>query len=113
AAMFAYYGFEACGDVAEETPNPSKAIPKAMRMTIYIGGGAAMFVLLALILAVPNMADVISGKDTDPVATVLRGAVGEIGFRVVIAVVLVSFFSCLLSLQAAASRLLFAYARDK
>jgi amino acid transporter len=113
AAMFAYYGFEACGDVAEETPNPGKAIPKAMRMTIYIGGGSAMFVLLALILAVPNLADVLAGKDTDPVATVLRTAVGEVGFRVVIAVVLVSFFSCLLSLQAAASRLLFAYARDK
>lgn len=113
AAMFAYYGFEACGDVAEETPNPGKAIPKAMRMTIYIGGGSAMFVLLALILAVPNLPDVLSGKDTDPVATVLRTAVGEAGFRVVIGVVLVSFFSCLLSLQAAASRLLFAYARDK
>jgi amino acid transporter len=80
AAMFAYYGFEACGDVAEETPNPGTAIPKAMRMTIYIGGAAAILVCLALVLAV--------------------------------AVVLVSFFSCLLSLQAATSRLLFAYARD-
>jgi len=35
-----------------------------------------------------------------------------VGLRAVIAVVLVSFFSCLLSLQAATSRLLFAYARD-
>jgi amino acid transporter len=38
---------------------------------------------------------------------------GEIGFRAVIVVVLVSFISCLLSLQAAASRLVFAYARDQ
>jgi amino acid transporter len=37
AGLFQYYGFEACGDVAEETPNPGKR-PKAMRMTIYIGG---------------------------------------------------------------------------
>ena len=37
---------------------------------------------------------------------------GEAGFRAVIVVVLVSFISCLLSLQAAASRLIFAYARD-
>src|SRR5437660_9516101 len=35
APMFCYYGFEACGDVAEETPNASRTIPKAMRMTIY------------------------------------------------------------------------------
>jgi amino acid transporter len=38
---------------------------------------------------------------------------GEAGFRAVIVVVLVSFISCLLSLQAAASRLIFAYARDQ
>ncbi|MGN6515208.1 MAG: amino acid permease, partial [Rhizomicrobium sp.] len=38
---------------------------------------------------------------------------GETGFKVVIVVVLVSFMSCILSLQAATSRLVFAYARDK
>jgi len=113
AAMFCYYGFEACGDVAEETPDPGRMIPKAMRMTIYVGGGSAMFVCLALILAVPDMASVLSGQDKDPVASTLRAALGEAGFRAVIAVVLVSFVSCLLSLQAAASRLLFAYGRDQ
>ena len=113
AAMFCYYGFEACGDVAEETPNASRAIPKAMRMTIYVGGGAAMLVCLALILAIPDMQAVLSGKDTDPVATILRSAMGEVGFRAVLAVVMVSFISCCLSMQAAASRLLFAYARDQ
>src|ERR1700733_13299167 len=113
AAMFCYYGFEACGDVAEETPDASRMIPKAMRMTIYIGGGAAMWVCLALILAIPDLDAVLSGKDKDPVVTILRSALGEVGFRAVIVVVLVSFVSCLLSLQAAASRLLFAYSRDQ
>ena len=70
AAMFCYYGFEACGDVAEETPNASRMIPKAMRMTIYVGGAAAMLVCVALILAVPDMNAILSGKDTDPVATI-------------------------------------------
>ena len=112
-AMFCYYGFEACGDVAEETPDPGRMIPKAMRMTIYVGGASAMLVCLALILAVPDLAAVFSGRDKDPVSTTLRAAMGEGGFRAVIAVVLVSFFSCLLSLQAAASRLLFAYGRDR
>lgn len=113
AAMFCYYGFEACGDVAEETPNASSAIPKSMRMTIYIGGGAATFVCLALLLSIPDMPNAVSGADKDPVTTVLKSAMGEVGFRLVIAVVMVSFISCLLSLQAAASRLLFSFARDK
>jgi amino acid transporter len=111
--MFCYYGFEACGDVAEETPDPSRMIPKAMRMTIYIGGAAATWVCLAFVLSISDIPAVIAGKDTDPIVTLLRAAMGETGFRAVIVVVLVSFISCLLSLQAAASRLAFAYARDQ
>jgi amino acid transporter len=113
AAMWCYYGFEACGDVAEETPDASRAIPKAMRRTIYIGGFAAMLVCLAFVLAVPDLNAVFSGKDTDPVVTILNTAMGPIGLRAVIAVVMVSFLSCLISLEAATSRLLFSYGRDR
>jgi amino acid transporter len=113
AAMFCYYGFEACGDVAEETPDASRMIPKAMRMTIYIGGAAASWVCLAFVLSIGDMHAVVTGVDKDPIVTLLKAAMGENGFRAVIAVVLVSFVSCLLSLQAAASRLIFAYARDQ
>ncbi len=113
AAMFCYYGFEACGDVAEETPDASRMIPKAMRMTIYIGGAAATWVCLAFVLAIPDIGAVMSGADKDPIVTLLRSAMGEAGFRAVIVVVLVSFISCLLSLQAAASRLVFGFARDQ
>jgi amino acid transporter len=112
-AMFCYYGFEACGDVAEETPDAARQIPKAMRMTIYIGGISAMFVCLALIISTPDLPAVIAGKVADPVGETLTAALGTTGFRSVVVVVLVSFLSCLLSLQAAASRLLFSYARDE
>ena len=43
-ALWMYYGFEACGDVAEEVPNPGRVIPKAMRRTIYVGGAAGGFI---------------------------------------------------------------------
>jgi len=113
AAMFCYYGFEACGDVAEETPDAARQIPKAMRLTIYVGGAAALWVCLGLVLSVPDVGAALSGRDKDPVVTVLKTAMGEVGLRVVILVVMVSFISAQLSLQAAASRLLFAYARDE
>lgn len=112
AGIFQYYGFEACGDVAEEVPNPSRTIPRAMRLTIYIGGAAAMFVCLALILAIKDIGAVISGQDADPVWTILTTNFGETGARVILIIVLVSFLSCVLSLQAAASRLMFSFARD-
>lgn len=110
--IFQYYGFEACGDVAEEVADPGRRIPKAMRMTIYVGGAAATFVALALLLSVPDIGAVVSGEDADPVGTVLSAAFGSVGYKVVLGIVLISFLSCAMSLQAAASRLTYSYARD-
>ncbi len=112
AGLFCCYGFEACADVAEETPDPGRSIPRAMRMTIYIGVGASIFVCVALLLAVPDIGAAIAGTDANPVNTILHSDFGPTASRVVIAVVMVSFLSCVLSLQAAVSRLLFAYGRD-
>ena len=110
--LFTCYGFEACGDVAEETPNPGLGIPKAMRTTIYVGMAASVFVCLALILSLPDITKVVSGQVANPIETVLMTAFGPAGAKLVVVVVMVSFISCILSLQAAASRLLYAYARD-
>ncbi len=110
--IYQYYGFEACGDVAEEVPDPGRLIPKAMRRTIYIGGAAATFVCLALILAVTDIDAVISGEVADPVTMVLDEAFGTVGARLVLIIVLLSFLSCAMSLQAAASRLAYSYGRD-
>lgn len=110
--VYQYYGFEACGDVAEEVPDPGRLIPKAMRRTIYIGGAAATFVCLALVLSVTDIGAVISGEDVDPVSTLLNDAFGTTGARIVLLVVLLSFLSCAMSLQAAASRLAYSYGRD-
>ncbi|MFE0805427.1 amino acid permease [Streptomyces sp. NPDC058834] len=108
-----YYGFEACGDVAEEVAHPGKVIPKAMRRTIHVGGAAATFTCLTLLLAAVDYRAVISGEDTDPVVRVLFAALGEADARVVMAVVLISFLSCAIGLRAAAGRLIYSYARDE
>jgi len=112
AGLFCCYGFEACADLAEETPDPGRRIPQAMRMTIYIGIAASIFVCVALLLALPDVGAVISGKEANPVGDILKANFGRLGAKLVIAVVMVSFLSCILSLQAAASRVLFAYGRD-
>jgi len=110
--VYQYYGFEACGDVAEEVKNPGVQIPKSMRRTIYIGGAAATFVCLSLILSVVDFGAIISGEDIDPISTILATAFGSVGSKIVLCVVLISFASCALSLQAAASRLIYSYGRD-
>jgi amino acid transporter len=84
-----------------------------MQSTIYVGMSASVFVALALILAVPDIAAVVSGQNANPIELILMTAFGPIGARLVVAVVMVSFISCILSLQAAASRLVHAYAKDR
>lgn len=111
--LFSCYGFEACGDVAEEVSNPGRQIPKSMRWTIYVGVGSSAFVCLALILAVPDISKVITGEISDPIGLILTESFGPVGSKSVIVVVMVSFISCVLSLQAAVSRLIFSYARDE
>ena len=111
--LYLFYGFEACGDVAEEVPNPGITIPKAMRMTIYIGGAASVLITYALLLSVPDIGAVISGENADPITASINEAFGGFGSKVILAIVSISFFSCALSLQAAASRLIYSYARDE
>lgn len=109
--MFAYYGFEANGDVAEEIKDPSRRVPKAMRMTLYIGGAAANLLVFSLVLAVPDFGAVASGEVTDPIGELLHHAFGPI-FPVVMLVIVIAFISCITSLQAAASRLVYSMGRD-
>src|SRR3954462_14832826 len=111
--LYLFYGFEACGDVAEEVPHPGRLIPRAMRRTIYIGGFAALLVTAALILSQTDFGAILSGKNAAPITATFESVFGRGGAKAIIVIVLVSFVSCVLSLQAAASRLLYSYARDR
>ena len=115
AALFSvwiFYGFEACGDVAEEVVNPSRKIPRAMQLTLLIGGVTAFFITLSYVLAVPSFGDVISGKNGNPIVAVINAALGHAGSKVALTMVVIAFVSCTLAIMAAAIRLIFSYARD-
>jgi amino acid transporter len=113
AGLYAIYGFEACGDVAEETPNPGRRIPLTMRWAIIVGVFACVVICLGLTLAVPDLPDVLSGKDVDPMGTILKTAFGDTGSKIITLLVLISFLSAMISPMAAAGRLMFSYARDE
>lgn len=110
--LFLFYGFEACGEVAEEVADPARAIPRAMIMTILVGGVSGLVAFVGYILAAPDLAAIVSGKDADPIAGILESALGPIGSKIFLVVVLTAFLSCVLSLQAAGSRLLYSFGRD-
>lgn len=111
--LFMFFGFEACGNVAEEVKNPSRQIPVAMILSIVFGAISAVISVLGYLLASPNLAAIVSGKISDPIPTILRDALGTTGANIFIVIAIIAMLSCILSLQAALSRLLFSFSRDK
>lgn len=112
AGLFLFYGFEACGDVAEEVSNPARGIPKAMIMTIVVGAVSALFSFGGYVLAAPNLDEIVAGEVVDPIPSILEGSLGPVGAKLFLLIAILAFISCVLSLQAAASRLIFSFARD-
>jgi len=109
--LFMFYGFEACGDVAEEVTNAAREVPKAMYLTILVGGVSALFSFSGYVLAAPDI-EALTASAT-PIPDVLTATIGEGGMRAFLVIAVMAFVSCVLSLQAAASRLLQSFARDE
>jgi amino acid transporter len=111
APVYIFYGFESCGDIAEETRDAGTKIPKAMRWALIWGGIGSLILTAALLLAMP---------DHDPVKTVVAGG----GVPVILAqlssgmqdflllLIIFAFFSCGSAVQGAGSRLAFSFGRD-
>src|SRR4051794_21500761 len=57
--LFLFYGFEACGNVAEEVDAPTRRIPRAMLLTIIIGGVSGLMSYMGYVLAAPNLQGII------------------------------------------------------
>lgn len=111
--LWQFYGFEACGDVAEEVKNPERQVPLAMILTIVVGLVAAFIAYAGFILAAPNLQDIVDGNVADPIPEIVRGSTGNFGMVLLLIVAATIFLSAALSQQAALSRLLYSFARDK
>ncbi|WMY76299.1 APC family permease [Buttiauxella selenatireducens] len=110
--LFMFFGFEACGNVAEEVKNPGKKIPVAMILSIVFGAISAVISIMGYLLSSPDLINIVNGKISDPIPAILNEALGPTGATVFIVVAVIAMLSCILSLQAALSRLIFSFSRD-
>jgi amino acid transporter len=111
APVYIFYGFESCGDIAEETKDAGRQVPRAMRLALIWGGIGSLVLTGALLLAMPEHSAV--------AATVKGGGVpfilGQLSSGLqdfLLLIIIFAFFSCGTSIQGAGSRLAFSYARD-
>jgi amino acid transporter len=111
APVYIFYGFESCGDIAEETRDASRQIPRAMRAALIWGGIGSLFLTAGLLLAMP---------ENNPVAATVKGGgvpfiLGQLSEGMqdfLLCLIIFAFFSCGTSIQGAGSRLAFSFARD-
>jgi len=106
------YGFDTAGGLAEETVNPTREVPRAMLTAIGITAVISTFWLLAMVLAIPDVAKT-QAEGTGAIAYIFNAHFPTWVTDAFLVSVCAAIFVCCLAIQAACTRLLFAYGRDK
>ena len=110
---YSFIGFEASASVGEEVRDAHRAVPKALMLALTFCGVLVILAALGLVLAIPDLPAVLSGKDTNPIATTLEHSFGSAAGRVTLVLLVAGFASSMIAVQTAVSRAIWASARDK
>ncbi|MFM1826192.1 MAG: hypothetical protein RLZZ37_827 [Actinomycetota bacterium] len=110
---WAFVGFESAGSIAEEVKDPQRTLPKVVLFSLTFVASVVAFTALAVILAIPDPAKVLSGEEPDPVFSTLIYSLGEGPAKLAQILFAIGFLASFLALQTSASRVIWAYARDK
>jgi len=110
---YTYIGFEASASIAEEVKESRKVLPKAVIGSLAVGGVLVIVASLGIVLAIPDMAAAVSGKDANPVATTLEHAYGSGAGRTLLIMLAIGFTSSMIAVQTAVTRAIWASARDR
>lgn len=102
-------GFESASNLAEETHEPHKVIPRAMLRAVLVSGVVGFAFLLILAFATNKAAY----ASTAPVASIVHDVLGGVVQKIFLVFVCVSIFACGLIIMVTNGRLIFSMARDR
>jgi amino acid transporter len=108
---FTIVGFESIANLAEETQNPTKVVPKAMIRATAASGAIGLLFLIALSVAMPNVADI--SNSATPITDIMQAQLGTVVSTIFLVIFVVSLFANSLIIMMSGSRMVFAMARDK
>ena len=109
---WAFLGFDACSQVSEETADARTSTPRAILRSMILVGLTVMLTAFAVTLSYTDTAALVSGQVIDPVTPAVVDAFGAWTERPFVAVVLVAFIACVVSVQTYIGRAVFGMARD-
>ncbi len=110
---YSFIGFEAAGSIAEEVKEARHVLPKAISLSLRSAACWSCSPRLGLILAIPDIGAVLSGKDANPIATTLETRLGSGAGRTLLIVLAIGFTSSMIAVQTAVTRAIWASARDR
>ena len=108
---FTIVGFESAANLAEETKDPARVIPKAMAQAVLSLGVLGMLFLIAVTALAGDPA--VLAESATPVATVITNVLGPVLGKILLVLVVISIFSCGLVITLSGTRLVWAMSRDE
>lgn len=109
---WAFLGFDACSQISEETTDARVSTPRAILRSMLVVGFTVMLTAFAVTLSYQDIGAVVSGQVVDPVTPAVVDAFGAWAERPFVAVVLIAFVACVVSVQTYIGRAIFGMARD-
>jgi amino acid transporter len=104
-------GFEASSNLAEETQQPHRTIPRAMVRAVLLSGAVGMVFLIALSYATSSVKA--ASASSAPVAFIVNDVLGGVVQKLFLIFVCVSIFACGMVIMVTNSRLIWSMARDR
>lgn len=109
---WAFLGFDACSQLSEETTDARVSTPRAILRSMLVVGLTVMLTAFAVTLSFKDPAALVSGQVIDPVTPAVSDAFGRWAERPFVAIVLIAFVACVVSVQTYIGRAIFGMARD-
>ena len=107
---FTIVGFESAANLAEETKNPARVIPRAMAQAVIALGVLGMLFLVAVTALAGDPAEL--AQSGTPVADVITMVLGPVLGKILLVLVVIAIFSCGLVITLTGTRLVWAMSRD-
>ncbi len=104
-------GFESASNLAEETQEPHRTIPRAMIRAVLLSGAVGMVFLIALSYATSSVKA--ASASSAPVAFIVNDVLGGVVQKIFLIFVCVSIFACGMVIMVTNSRMIWSMARDK
>ena len=107
---FTIVGFESAANLAEETREPARVVPRAMWQAVLSLGVIGMLFLVAVTALLGDPAAI--ATSATPIADVISRVLGRVVGNLLLVLVVISIFSCGLVILLSGTRLVWAMSRD-